>query len=67
MVDLTGSGVLQVVEINTVWRIHGRVIIKIIVGSQEETNHIPKGCSIGYVFSMWNMEKTSIDPGNQIL
>lgn len=66
-VDLTGPGVLVLPEIDRVSRVEGGVFIEEVVGSEEETHAIPHSHRVGNIFRMWDVQKASCHPGDQIL
>ena len=66
-VDLTGPSILVFPEVDGVSRIDGGVLVKEVVGSQEEAHTIPHCHRVGNVLCMWDVQETSSHPGHQVL
>lgn len=66
-VDLTVTGILTLPEIDGISRVEGGVLIKKVIGSEEETHPIPHCHRVGNVFCMWDVQKTGCHPGYQVL
>lgn len=66
-VDLTGTGILALLEIDGISRVEGGVLIKKVVRSEEETHPISHSHRVGNVFCMWDVQKTGCHPGYQVL
>lgn len=66
-VDLTGTDILVLPEIDGVSRVEGGVLIKEVVGSEEEAHPISHSHRVGDVFCMWDMQKPGCHPGHQVL
>ena len=65
--DLTVPSILVPLEVDGVSRIEGGVLVKEVVGSEEEAHTIPHGHCVGNVLCMWDVQETSCHPGHQIL
>ena len=66
-VDLTGPSILVFPEVDGVSRIDGGVLVKEVVGSQEEAHTIPHCHRVGNVLCMWDVQETRSHPGHQVL
>lgn len=66
-VDLAGPGILVPLEIDRVCRIEGGVLVKEVVGSEEEAHSIAHSHCVGNIFCMRDVQETSCHPGHQVL
>lgn len=66
-VDLTGPSILVPPEIDGISRIGGGVLVKEVVGSEEETHTVAHSHCVGNVLCMWDVQEASCHPGHQIL
>lgn len=66
-VDLTGRSILVPPEVDGVSRIGGGVLVKEVVGSEEEAHTIPHSHRVGDVLCMWDVQETGCHPGHQVL
>lgn len=66
-VDLTGPGILVLLEIDRLRRLEGGVLVKEVVGSEEEAHTVPHSHRVGNVFCVWDVQETSCHPGHQVL
>lgn len=66
-VDLAGLCILVPPEVDGVSRIRGGVLVKEVVGSEQEAHSIPHSHRIGDVLCMWDVQETGCHPGHQVL
>lgn len=66
-VDLTGTGILVLPEIDGVSRVEGRVLVKEVIGPEEEAHAVPDRHRVGNVLCMWDVQEASCHPGYQVL
>lgn len=66
-VDLAGPGILVPPEIDRVRRLEGGVLVKEVVGSEEEAHTVPHSHRVGNVFRVWDVQEASCHPGHQVL
>ena len=66
-VDLTGPSILAFPEVDGVSRIHGGLLVKEVVGSQEEAHTVPHCHRVGNILCMWDVQETGCHPGHQVL
>lgn len=66
-VDLTGTDILVLPEIDGVRRVEGGVLIKEVVGSEVEAHPVSHSHGVGDVFCMWDVQKPGCHPGHQVL
>lgn len=66
-VDLAGPGILVPLEIDRVCRIEGGVLVKEVVGSEEEAHSVAHSHRVGNIFCMRDVQETSCHPGHQVL
>ena len=66
-VDLTRPSILVFPEVDGVSRIDGGVLVKEVVGSQNEPHTVPHCHGVGNVLCMWDVQETGCHPGHQVL
>ena len=66
-VDLTVPSILVPPEVDGVGRIEGGVLVKEVVGLEEEAHTVPHSHRVGNIFCMWDVQETSCHPGHQVL
>lgn len=51
-------------DVNPVYRVNGWVLIKVVVGPQQDAATVAHGNSVGNVLGVGDVEEASGDPGN---
>ena len=59
-VDFTRPSILVFLEVDGVSRIDGEVLVKEVVGLQEEPHTIPHSHHVGNVLCMWDVQETAL-------
>ena len=66
-VDLTAPSILVLPEVDRVSRIDGGVLVKKVVGSEEEAHAVLHSHCVGNVLCMGHVQETGCHPGHQVL
>ena len=66
-VDITGPRILVLPEVDGVSRIDGGVLVKEVVGSEEEAHTVRHRHCVGDVLCVWDVQETGCHPGHQVL
>lgn len=66
-VDTAEPSILALLKVDAAWGEDGGVLIKEVIGSEQEANSVPQSHCVGDILSMGNVQEAGCNPSHQVL
>lgn len=66
-VDTAEPSILALLKVDAAWGEDGGVLIKVVIGSEQEANSVPQSHCVGNILSMGNVQEAGCNPSHQVL
>lgn len=66
-VDTAEPSILVLLKVDAARGEDGRILIKEVIGSEQEANSVPQSHSVGDILSMGDMQEAGCNPSHQVL
>lgn len=66
-IDIAEPSILALLKVDTARGEDGGVLIKEVIGSEQEANSVPHSNCVGDILSMGDVQEAGCNPGHQVL